>query len=797
MTAVSGSIPNLIGGVSQQPTEIRALNCSTALTNTWCDVATGLSTRPYSRFIGRVGPAPSGTSTVATHTIRKEGGRYQVTVYEGTIKVVDLDTGELQPVDVVNGLGYITEDDSAKHIGFVTVGDTTFIYNRNKTITVQTDTEGTLTGRTEDGVVRRNPHRYGTVWVKQAAGYRAQYSVYVNGVIKANLQTADASPTQIATTGHPDYAWDPLATSLRNSGFTVTEPSRTVLSVELGSSDKLLTRDDFADQALFGYNDKVTEFTDLPNFDREGRLVRVAHAMEEDADDYWVWYKDSAWEETYGWRDWETPHNSTMPVLLVDNRDGTWTLSRGSWPGRTVGDANSNPSPTFVGRKINHMFIHKNRMCILTDENFVASRVGEFENFYRSTCTQLLDDDPIDIAAPEGGGGALYHAKEFDGGLVLFSEMDQFKVTGDSEGLLSPNTVSIRHANSYNCSSLVTPAFVGPNIIFVDDLGRDSFAQLREYQVERVFGREVALPITDQVPEYIPSGVYKMSASSTNDVVALVTAGDRRFLWVYNYYFNSEGKVQSAWQKWDTPGSLYSVEFNGDRLTLTVAYGGSLYVVDSHFDAGADTIIDDGSVNLDFRLTSDEVTTTVSGNDTLVTLPYTVQPEDLDKFLLAISPENTGNAIKGHVYAPSSIEGNDIRFTDVDLTNEDFLVGFRYKFHWKLSPIFMRDRNLVAIQDGRLQLRKVSLLYNNSGPFTTTFTPTGRGPYTSVFSGWIVGSSDSQLNQMRLHRGEYRISVNGAAEVLDLVVEAWTPWRVRFSSIEWDGRWRPKKKRTT
>src|SRR5690554_4602559 len=104
-----------------------------------------------------------------------------------------------------------------------------------------------------------------------------------------------------------------------------------------------------------------------------------------------------------------------------------------------------------------------------------------------------------------------------------------------------------------------------------------------------------------------------MSASSTNDVVALVTAGDRRFLWVYNYYFNSEGKVQSAWQKWDTPGSLYSVEFNGDRLTLTVAYSGSLYVVDSYFDAGADTIIDDGSVNLDFRLTSDEVTTTVSG----------------------------------------------------------------------------------------------------------------------------------------------------------------------------------------
>src|SRR5690606_20255611 len=132
---------------------------------------------------------------------------------------------------------------------------------------------------------------------------------------------------------------------------------------------------------------------------------------------------------------------STMPVILVDNKDGTWTLKQTTWGGRTVGDTESNPTPTFVGRTINHMFIHKNRMCILTDENFVASRVGEFEQFYRATCTQLLDDEPIDIAAPEGAGGPLYHAREFDRGLLLFSEFDQFKIEGDGEGLLSPNTV--------------------------------------------------------------------------------------------------------------------------------------------------------------------------------------------------------------------------------------------------------------------------------------------------------------------------------------------------------------------
>lgn len=163
-----------------------------------------------------------------------------------------------------------------------------------------------------------------------------------------------------------------------------------------------------------------------------------------------------------------------------------------------------------------------------------------------------------------------------------------------------------------------------------------------------------------------------------------------------------------------------------------------------------------------------------------------------------VSPENTGSLPPGRIYSPESQDGFTLRFANVDLTGEHFFVGFRYRFYWKLSPIFVRDRELVAIQDGRLQLRKVSLLYNNSGPFKTHFTPTGgRDTYTSTFSGFTIGSGNSVLNQLNLNSGEYRISVNGAAEVMDLVVEAWTPWRVRFSSIEWDGRWRPRKRRTT
>lgn len=810
MAAVSGAIPNVIGGVSQQPTEIRALNTSTALVNTRSDVATGLSTRPFGGYIGEVGPAPSGAQTVASHKISKVSGRYEVSVYGGQVYVIDLDTGQKQTVTVEGGAGsYINTTDAAANIGFVTVGDTTFIYNRKVTVSAQYKTEGSGTnGNWETGITRKNPNRHSTVWVQQKVGYDRWLALYQNGDLFCKFMwpndwTAGGAASKLrqytSTYTSPSASGGSYYTDGVEGPLATSEVSTTVFTITLKSESNWFSfDDDHGKQTMTVVNDKVQEFADLPSGDIEGRLILVSQDRGEDSDDYWVWYKNGFWEETYGWNAYEKPNNSTMPVILVDNRNGTWTLKRTDWPGRTVGDADSNPTPTFIGRTINHMFVHKGRMCILSDENFIASRVGDFENFYRRTCTQLLDDDPIDVASPEGGGGPVFHAAEFDNGLLLFSALDQFKITGDGEGLLSPNTVMIRHANSYNCSSRVSPIFVGPNILFADDYGTRGYAAFREYQIERVFGREIAPAVTDQVPEYIPAGVYSMSGSSTDNVIIALTTGDRRSAWVYNYYFNTEGKVQSAWQRWEFPGPVYAAGFDGDRLIVHIVYGGKLRLMSFTFDAGADMVLDKDSVLLDLRVDENASSVTYDGEDSRVSLPYPIAPADLERTLLVISPENTGTALKGQVYIPSSVSGSTLVFPRVDLRNQKFLVGLAYRFYWRLSPIFMRDNNLVAIQDGRLQLRKVSLLYNNSGPFKTHFTPTGgRQSYTSEFTGWNVGSADTLLGIHSLHSGSFRVSVNGAAEDMDLVVEAWTPWRVRFSSIEWDGRWRPSKRRTT
>ncbi|MCF4099787.1 hypothetical protein [Maritalea mediterranea] len=791
MASVSGAIPNLIGGVSQQPPEIRAINTAKELLNTCSSAATGLFTRPCGNYVGRIGASPTGNDTVAIHTINKPEGQYQITIHGGQVYVMDLVSGGLQPVTVEGGAdAYINVENAAENLGFVTVADVTFIYNKSKTVTVSRYTESGLTGRNDDGQDRYNPNLHGTYWVMQRAGYMANYSVYMNNALQATVATDSLKPSEIATN---------LKTGLVGAGYTSDTVSDTVGYVEFSSeTDFISTSDDYANQAIRSYNDKITEFTDLPNFDRAGRLVLVEQSKSDAQDDYWVWYHAGRWQETYGWGSYETLDAETMPVILLDNGDGTWTLRYHTWIGREVGDEDSNPTPTFVGNTINWMGLVKGRMVILSDENFIASRVGNFEAFYRSTCTQLLDDDPIDIADPKSRGATLNSLMWFDNALLAFSDGDQFRIEGDNEGLLSPNTVSIRKVNSYSNAPKVNPVSLGPNVVFVDDFSNGRYAQVMEYQIERLFGRQVALPITDAIPEYINSGVYKIIESPSNKTVMVMSSGDRSSMWVYNYYENQQGRVQSAWQKWKFHGQVYNAEFIQDELVVTLSYSGDLMVNRFHFVEGIDAVIDDDTILLDYKMDQSMVSVSFDGQDSTVTLPFEVATDDdLEDFIAVISLDNPVSMEAGQIKTAVSRSGNTVVFKGVNLTTENFYVGFRYEFYWYLNPIYMRDQNLVAIHDGRLQLRRLSLLFNDSGPFTSYTALPSRPVTHKRFTGFVLGSGDDLLNRFSLNSGEFKVPAYGQGEKVGVYIKAKTPWRVRFSSVEWDGSYRPLRRRTT
>ena len=792
MAAVSGTIPNLIGGVSQQPSDIRPLNTSELLDNVWLSPSIGMITRPCGEYIGKFSDTIGADDYVAQHNINKTSGSYQIAVVNGNVRVMNTMTGEVLPVTVEgSALSYLNSGADARDLGFVTIADTTFIYNKSVIPAVNSVDETGYTGITEEGTQRLNPNLYSTVWVKQRLSGYHHYSVYVNNIERASHLTNDSPPAVIA---------DNLITSLQSGGSVVTASkfgsSHTIIAIKLHNEDDWVeaVSSGGGDTAMQAVNDKVEEFSDLVRSDLYGRMVLVSQSDDESADDYWVWYRNGTWEETYGWGSYEKPLANTMPIVLIDNKNGTFTLKEHEWAGRTVGDADSNPTPTFIGHTINNMFLYKGRMCILAGENFMASRVGKFENFYRSSCTQLLDDDPIDIASPESRGAPMLHAQEFNNTLLLFSKFDQFTITGDNDGFLSPNTVNIEWVNSYNNSEKVSPVHAGPNVIFVDDAGNRNFGDLLEYQVERVFGRQVALSLTDSTPEYIPSGIYKLANSTTDNIILVATEGDRHSLYAYHYYYNNDGKVQAAWNKWTFDGEIYNIDFESDKLLVTYLYEGELTVMGMVFHLNVDDTITDNSVILDQLVSSTELTVSFDGANSTVTLPYNGM---VGKTELVVAPSDTSGILPpGREIVPSTIDDNVLTFLDRDLSALKFFIGNTIDTTWVLNSFYIRDDQQVPIQDGRVQLRTVSFLYNNTAHFVVTTKAPSRAAVKSSYTGITIGRNGDPLNGLSLDSGEFRIPAYGESDKVKITVTSTSPWRVRFTSVEWGGSYRPKRRRT-
>ena len=786
MGSIAGSIPNLIGGVSQQPQDIRPVNTAKSLINTWLSPAIGLVTRPCTEYIGQYDGFVGSDGYIAQHNIQKSSGNFQVNVFNGGIYVMNTETGAVMPVTATpNALAYLNSGGNSRDLGFVTISDTTFIFNRSRTVTTVSTPETGLTGQLEEGVPRRNPNRYATVWVKQRLSGLHYYSIYINNVERAQFYTDEQAPSVIAQELIKDLASNVYVQEAYKYGV-----AHSIITLRLNQETDFIEAVGDAD-SMQGINDSVEQFADLPRSDLDGRMIRINQSDEVD-DDYWVWYKKGKWEETVGWNAQERLNNNSMPVKLVDNGNGTFTLDTTEWQGRTVGDANSNPTPSFVGQTINEMFIYKGRMCILSGENFIASQVSDFESFYRSTCTQLLDDDPIDIASPESRGADLLHQKEFNDKLLLFSQFDQFSIEGDADGLLSPNTVQIDLVNSYNTAKDVTPVVASPNVIFADDFGNRNFATLLEYQVERVFGKQVALSLTDSVPEYVPSGVYKLANSSTDNIMLVATEGDRKSLYAYHYYYNNDGKIQAAWDKWIFGGNIYNIGFEGDKLLITMIYGTKIVVVGMTFHLNVDDVLTDESVLLDNRRLSDDVTVTFDGEHSTVTLPYSPSA----KSVAVVAPSYTGSVLpKGRLLKPWSLNHNSLIFQNVDLTNIKFFIGDTIEMEWELNPLYIRDDKQVPIQDGRTQLRSISFLYSNSSHFTVETTAPSRETRVSSYTGITVGRYGDTLNSLSLDSGEFRVPAYGQADQVKIVVKATTPWRVRFTSVEWGGTYRPKRRR--
>lgn len=796
MAFIASTIPNLVNGVSQQPFALRLASQAEAQENAYSSVVEGLKKRAPTKHVARISDDP--LDNAALHVINRDTEeRYLVVLSDGALKVFDLD-GVEKTVAFPNGTAYLDSTNPARAFRAVTVADYTFIVNTDKTVLMKSDLTANRGPEALINVIQGNYGKGYEVWLDgtRRVDYTTPDGSAANNVI--NVDTTNIAETLL--TGA--VAGGGAGVGVNNTGlsgnlnaqagFTVTRYANTIHVRKTDGSDfTISTEDGFANNAMKAAKGKVQQFSSLPNRAPKGFHVEIVGDRSSSFDNYYVRFdKPSDQDEVGTWNETVAQgikyrlDPATMPHALVREADGTFTFKQLEWADREVGDEESAPDPSFVGRTITDLFFYRNRLGLLADENVIFSRAGEFFNFWPTTVTTILDSDPIDVAVSHNKVSILRHAVPFAETLLLFSDQTQFVINqGD---LLTPTTISINQSTEFETSLDAKPVGAGKHIYFA--VKRGLWTGFREYYVDQDTQANDAVDITAHCPKYIPAGVFKITVATNEDVLAVLTTGEPNALYVYKYYWSESEKLQSSWSRW-TFGSdavILQADFIESVLHLVVQRDDGVYLERLSVEAGRTDPGLDYLMRLDRKLTEAQVSVAYDAgtNKTTWTLPYA------ESGTMRVVVREAGARPVGYVFTAQRPTPTTITTTG-DHTAAKVIIGLEYVFRYQFSTLVIKEEAVgggqASVGEGRLQLRHMSVQYDRTGYFRVEVTPSYRDTYSYPFTGRVIGSGNNVIGTSALETGRFQWPVQGRNlnVTVQIVSESFLP--LAIMSAEWAG----------
>ena len=814
MPLITNNIPNLSGGVSQQPDAQRLPTQCEAQENAIPLLVGGLIKRPPTNHVSEIKDSSGSSLDLSgsfTHAVnRDDAEKFFITVKgDDTVHVTSVD-GTAQTVhNNVAASGYLTSSTPQEDYRAVTIADVTFLLNTSKTAAMEVDTSPATLNSNE-----------ALIWIR-GTGPNARFTVRVNGVnaaswtlddLQGNVDDDDNIITPPSTTTIASH----LATTM--SSYTSSSMGSVVYMIANGT---VTCEDSLGQAASTVIKGEVNKFSDLPPIAKHGMIVKVLGDPESDVDDYHCVFQANGgsgfghglWIETVapGLKFKYDP--TTMPHVVVRQADGTFVVkasdglapSTGNYTGegavdwsrfkftdREAGDDLTNPIPSFVDNKILDIAFFKNRLVFTSGENCILSEAGFLFNFFRTTSTIFLETAVIDVGVGGTEINKLESAVPFSDRLILFSKRSQFALQG--EGVLTPLTASINPVTNFDILTGVDPVRAGSNLFFA--FNRGGFSGVREYfKTNETDINFDAVEVTSQVPKYINGEIRKLTISTIEDTLVALsrTKTGSSFnatndLYIYKYFSTERGRLQSAWFKFTFSNcEIIDVEFINQSLFLIVKRGGKTFIERMDIQTG---LVDEGAeytTLLDRRLKIiGDGTLTPAGGHTL-NLPYDIVDGDTIQVC-----DSTGE-----VKTIASQTSNTITLSEEFSASEVFFVGVPYTMRYELTtPVLKRPKEgggYEMVSVGRHQLRYMTVVYDETAFFKVRYsTKTGGGQFTEPveypFSGRFL-SSGGFLGTVPKETGKFRFPMFAESDNVKIEILNDSPLPSNIQSIEFEANY--------
>jgi hypothetical protein len=748
---VNGSFPALYNGVSQQPDNQRLPTQGIEQINGISSLMDGLGKRPPTEHVAKV--SSSNYAYPYVHYIDRDTlERYVAIIYPDHISVFGQDGTPYPVIATPADLQYLSCPTPNIDIKCLSIADTTFVLNRTKATAMT-------------GSITSSRAYEALIWVRQG-NYDCKYTIDVSGlgdVMTPPLIGGSGTYTTSAT--NPDTIQTTrIAAELANSLVTSVA---SVLSITLQGNAIWLRRfdgkpfvvsvtDDNGGHNMSLTADTVQHFSDLPQVAPNGFFTKVIGDIESAADDYYVKFQatgnksfsNGLWVETMAQALKYHLDETTMPHILVRKQDvdGSVTGNVGAiyfqftaapWADRAAGDDKSVPVPSFVGQKLNDVFLHRGRLGFLSNGNVILSQANQLYNFWKQSATQLLDSDPIDTPVAQERAVNLRHGVGFNQELILFADHTQFVLSAND--VLSPKTVSVKVSTVY-ASHLDTPPVLAENMLYFP-FDNGDFAGMREYFVTGLSQQKDATDITQHCSRYIPGSITKIAVAPVVDMLFCLTDQARNKIWPYRWLLNQNAKVQSSWSQWvfGNNTTIVGIGFLGDAMYLVCVYSDGTYIERLRLDPGHR---DDGATyltHLDRRVNEKSPNVVISYdlnlNQTTIYAPYRMDPADEWVVVTRQTPDPTW--IPGRVL--TKVSSDTSKITVEGDARAGFWLGRKYTFQYTVGKPQLRSvtptGGLDNITEGRLQIKDFSIKFNRTGYFRAEVTAQSRDTATYPMTG--------------------------------------------------------------
>jgi len=509
--------------------------------------------------------------------------------------------------------------------------------------------------------------------------------------------------------------------------------------------------DGLAGSGLGLVHKEVDALSDLPVRGPDGFRVAVRGSADANEDDYYLRFEtndgqsfgEGGWVEDVG-PDLDIALDpDTLPLQLVNTGPNTFTVNTTGWAKRKSGDDETNPFPSFVGKKLNNFVFFKNRLGFIYEDSVVLSEAGELFNFFRTTVRTLLDTAPIDVTSATANVTNLRSSVAFQENLLLFADRGQFVLKGDP---LTNETITLEAVTNYDVNTSEDPLAVGSYVYF--PFKRGNFLGMQEYSLNATTDVYDSDDITTQVPGYISNGnILVTSGSSATDLIALSSGGDT--IYVYKYFFNGREKVVSSWSKFKMPFNILSLEFINSSLFVVGDKDGDTLLTEMKCEELRleDDTLDGFTIHLDMLKKKDDFVggPTTTPTDTLIDLGFTPGPDDVVEVY-----DSHGNRV-----VVNFVNGTQ---ASIQSYNRTCFSGVRYNLEYTFSePVFKQGNPPVSSGLARMILRNGTLFFTDALDFQVEVTPLARDKRIFTYSPNVINitSTDTLLSQ----DGKLRFSI--------------------------------------